>query len=236
MQFSLRQLLLTVTGICVMAGLIVWDPFWGTIVTLAVVSLGLVALGVWKRQKRLVFVGIGVLVVGVLFVVPSFFPSRISWSGTKRLEVYVRVIDTDTFEPVPNAKVEVLDGPPSPLEGKTFSHLKSEFIPATLEPGVGELVTDSQGWCTFPHRFFASGSEDRFGESGYVDTSGTWLRVSAQGRGAILIPLDRQSIRPRDINDETPLCVTVPLRRQYIGEAEGTEPNDLVDPNDDSFP
>lgn len=212
LQFSLKQLLLAVTLYCVAVSIIVWDLFWGMILIAGIVSVTLTVLGLRKRRKSLVACGVGVFVVigGAIL----YCSTVVAWVGSRKLDVYVRVIDTDTFQPVANARIEVLDGPFSPLEGPVYAELISEFTPATMEPGSGALTTDSRGHCKFTHRFFAAGTDGPFRRSGYIDTGRTWLKVTAQGRGSVMLPMDRQSIRPRDINDKNPLFVTVPLRRQ----------------------
>ena len=47
----------------------------------------------------------------------------------------------------------------------------------------------------------------RFG----LPTARVWLRITASNDKSTIVHLDGQSFRPRDINDETPIVVTVPL-------------------------
>jgi len=83
-----------------------------------------------------------------------------------------------------------------------------------MEPGLGELRTDSRGRARFPQRFFAAGQDGLFDHTGYIHTGRNWLVASAPGRGSVLLPLDGQLGHPRDIHDRRPLFVTVPLRKQ----------------------
>jgi hypothetical protein len=124
------------------------------------------------------------------------------------------VIDTDAMEPVPGAEVVIFDGPQSPIEGSISSFKKSTFLPNPDSPGTESHLTDGHGICRFSYKFWAAGSDGLLDHSGYVDTSHVWVRVSAADRTATLVPLDRQSVRPRDINDETPLVVTVVLNKR----------------------
>jgi len=215
-QFSLRQLLITVTAINVAVALIVWQPFWGSFGTLIGLSLLLIVAGFKTRRNVLVLCGLALLIGGgVLFVRNAL--TAVAWQGSMPLDVYVLVIDTDTFQPVPEARIEVLCGPFSPLEGVVSPYLMDTFTPAPMEPDVGPLITDSGGRCKFAHRFFAAGTDSVFGDSAYIRTYDTWLRVSAEGRGAVMLPIDGQSGRCRNFDDTTPVFVTIPLRTQPKG-------------------
>ncbi|MHC4177389.1 MAG: hypothetical protein ACYSWU_07775 [Planctomycetota bacterium] len=213
-QFSLLQLMIAVTLVSAAVGLIVWRPLLGSLSTVAVASLLLTVAGVKTRRKGLVFCGLALLLFGVgLFGYSSLTVA--TWVGWQELDVYVLVIDTDTFQPVPRVQIELLDGPYSPLEGIVSTELMTQFTPARIEPDVGQLITDSRGECKFTHRFRAAGTDGLFRHCGYIDTSNTWLRASSADRGSVMLPIDGQSARPRNIDDKTPVFVTVPLREQH---------------------
>ena len=91
-------------------------------------------------------------------------------------------------------------------------HLAEQLV--ELARGTGDLTTNERGRVTFTHRFSAARRDGLFTSSGYVVTNRTWLRVSASGYRTTFMPLDRQSGRGRDLHDETPICVTVPIGRR----------------------
>jgi hypothetical protein len=145
------------------------------------------------------------LVIVLLIGVGMPFLTIAKWAGGKKLEVQVTVIDTDAMEPVRGAEVTMFAGQESPIEGGIEFRKPAVFLPNPESTETETRVTDSNGFCRFTYRFFAYGSEGPFDHSGAVRTSGTWLRVSAPDRPYTLVPLDRQSVRARDLNDETPL-------------------------------
>lgn len=127
------------------------------------------------------------------------------WVGYHEVDVQVVVLDASELTPIPHAIVEVLEGPRSPLE--TERHSLDEFKISEH----GKLITSQQGRTDFSHRFWAAGSSGMFEKTGYVDTGNVWIRVTAEGYRTTYIPLDRQSIRVRDIKDDSPIFVTVPI-------------------------
>jgi hypothetical protein len=136
-----------------------------------------------------------------------------AWVGSKTLDVAVCVVDTQTPGPVPGASITIFQTQKTPFDGSIRHLPATEFLPDPDSPYTERHVADSQGYCSFPYRFWAAGTSGWFRQSGYVRTSGTWLLVTAPGRPDALVPLDRQSLRPRDINDTTPLFVTVVLNK-----------------------
>jgi hypothetical protein len=117
------------------------------------------------------------------------------------------------MEPVPSAEVTIFAGPRSPIEGRIAAFKPSDFSPDPESSATEAHLTDFNGICRFSYKFTAVGSDGPLVHSGYVDTSGIWLRVSAADRPSTLVPLDRQSVRARDIDDVTPLVVTVVLNK-----------------------
>jgi hypothetical protein len=135
------------------------------------------------------------------------------WVGRKSLQVEVLVIDTEALLPVSGAEITIFEGPSSPIEGRMSGRQHSDFSPDPKSPATETRMSDSDGRCRFTYKFFAAGSEGVLDHTGYVDTSQVWLRISAAGRPSTLVPLDRQSIHPRDISDTSPLVVTVVLNK-----------------------
>lgn len=136
-----------------------------------------------------------------------------AWVGGKTLPVEILVVDTEELSPVVDANVVAFRGPLSLFDGDIRWRKQSDFLPNTDSNETVSGVTDTKGRCHFDYRFFAAGSEGLFRHSGYVDTSKVWLRISAADRPTTLVPLDRQSVRPRDIHDLTPIIVTVVLNK-----------------------
>ena len=221
-HFTIWQLLVVITATCVLLALLVWSLLWGPIIASGLTALVLVALGIGTRRRSLLLGALVSLALGGgLFCYRA--DSVIAWQGSAKLDVYVLVLDTDTFEPVSGATIEVLCGPWFPLEGPASPRLLSQFAPAPMEPGSGELLTDARGRCNFAHCFYAAGQDGLLRRAGYIHTGRYWLKTSAPGRGSVLIPLDGQGY-PRDIDDRRPLFVTVPLRKQGVTETAATEP------------
>lgn len=132
------------------------------------------------------------------------------WDGGKDLTVKVLVVDATSLTPIPNATVELWEGPPTVFEAIS-PRFNTDFRQLEIE-GISEpLLTDSDGRTTFSHRFPASGRKSIFGERGRVYTNGRWLRVTAPGRITTLLSLDQQSPVPRDVDDALPLVVKVPV-------------------------
>jgi hypothetical protein len=221
-HFTIWQLLVAITATCVLLALLVWSVLWGSIIASGLAALVLVILGIGTRRRSLLLGALVPLALGGgLFYYRA--ASVIVWQGSAKLDVYVLVLDTDTFEPVSGATIGVFSGPWFPLEGPASPRLLSQFAPAPMEPGSGELLTDSRGRCNFAHRFYATGGDGLFCRAGYIHTGRYWLKASAPGRGSVLLPLDGQGY-PRDIDDRRPLFVTVPLRKQGVTETAATKP------------
>jgi len=136
--------------------------------------------------------------------------------GRKTMEVVVWVIDTDIPSPVTDAKVTIFRGQTTAIDFNTeYLHLSSpaKFLPDPNSPYTQTNTTNSYGTCSFQYVFTAVTSDSWFSHTGSVRTSGTWVYVTASGRPPVLVPIDRQGIYPRDINDKSPVCVTVVLNR-----------------------
>lgn len=221
-HFTIWQLLVVITATCVLLALLVWSVLWGSIIASGLAALVLVIFGIGTRRRSLLLGALVPLALGGgLFYYRAV--SVIVWQGSAKLDVYVLVLDTDTFEPVSGATIEVFSGPWFPPEGPASPRLLSQFAPAPMDPGSGELLTDARGRCNFAHRFYATGGDGLFCRAGYIHTGRYWLKASAPGRGSVLLPLDGQGY-PRDIDDRRPLFVTVPLRKQVVSQTHATKP------------
>ncbi len=213
-QFTTRQLLVAIGVIGVLLALFACKPrLW---IYVAAIASGIVilALGARRHRRSWLLTGFLLLIVGAGLL--NFNITVARCVGVATLPVHVLVIDTNTFEPVTGATIEVLDGPWSPMEGKVSGTWLQQFTPATMSAGVSPLVTNAGGQCDFTHKFWASWTEGALIEtSGSIRTGKTWLRVSAAGLGSVLMPMDGQSERgSRNYRDRSPLCVTVPLQKQ----------------------
>lgn len=147
------------------------------------------------------------IVAAIAFGLPAL--SKTYWAGHQEMDVVVIVRDASELLRIANANIEVLDGPHSfenqEIRNEEFKSRDDQIF-----------STDDTGRAEFRCLFFAAGTESLFQESGYVDTDGVWLRVSAEGYHTTYIPVDRQSIRPRNINDDTPILVTVPVGKSQL--------------------
>jgi hypothetical protein len=165
-----------------------------------------------KRTKRWI-IGIALSVTGCLVAMPMLMVAK--GIGRKTLELVVYVIDTQTPEPVANANVTVFRGPLTPLENTRFMDWiqPSEFLPDSSSPYTQTSTTDLYGMCSFQYAFTAITSDAWFRHSGNVRVERTWVHVTAPGRPAALVSIDRQGIHPRDIHDESPIFGTVVMNR-----------------------
>jgi hypothetical protein len=152
-----------------------------------------------------------VIILALLAVLAIPFLQVAKWVGSRPLDVYVLVFDSDAMQPVSGAQVTIFDGPRSFYDASVAARKPSEFTPDRERSRV--YKTNSAGRCQFSHRFWAAGSEGLLEDTGYVDTARTWLKVSAPGRPSTLISLDRQSLGNKDLHDTSPLFVTVALNQ-----------------------
>lgn len=211
-QFSLRALLLLVAGVAVVLAVCRWDLVMGISLALLVVGVACVIFAVRTRRYGLIFLGACIALSGLGF---SGFVAGNSatWVGRHELKVYVLVVDSATLEPVAGAEVELLEGPYAPIEGRP-PYVDSAFAATVIEGRTQPLITDESGRTDFLYSFFAAGTENMLEDSSYVDTRRNWLRVMSPGYATTLMPIDRQSTRPQDIRDDSPVFVTVPLGKQ----------------------
>jgi hypothetical protein len=215
LQFSLRTVLAILTGSSVFLGVAAWAAWSAAvIIPLSLGTLGILVtiLALRRRRRGLALLG-GLLMVFAVGVFANNALTVVAWVGRHKLDVHVTVLDASALTPLPNATVEVLYGPESPIEGG-LPDVARDFRRSDLPQGAKGLTTDERGHVTFTQEFFAAGQYSLFRDSGYVSTGRVWLRVTATGYRTTYMPLDRQSGRPRDIHDETPLFVTVPVGRE----------------------
>lgn len=210
-----RYSLATLMAIVAIAGVTLavcrWNMSMGGLLFMTTAGLAGVFLG--KRNRRPLVTLCGVLLLGAAMFVLIRSATVIAWVGRRSLDVRVMVLESEQLVPIENAVVEVLDGPHSPLEGPIQS-VDTDFSHGQHATAPGELTTNERGIAMFSHEFHAAGSDGLFTNSGYISTKNVWVRVTADGYRTTLMPVDGQSIRPRDISDTSPVCVTVPMGRQ----------------------
>jgi hypothetical protein len=158
------------------------------------------------------------LVVAGLAAPPLFMAA--AWVGGKILQVEVLVIDTEEPCAIGNAQVVAFPYRKHPWGGEIAWRKPSDFLPDWDSTENKVIQTDSKGRCSFEYRFWAAGMSGWLRNSGYVDTGRIWLHVSAPGRPTTLVPLDCQTVHPRDIKDNSPLFVTVVLNKNSIPTSE----------------
>jgi hypothetical protein len=149
----------------------------------------------------------------IVFVVAFIrFATVAAWVGRKTLPVEIHVIDIGNQSAITNAQVTIFRGPKTPFEGQSLPPAADfSTVRETAEPVIAK--TDLNGKCSLHYSFFAAGKDGYFRHSGYVDTRGAWLEVSAPHYTTTLMPLDRQGVHPRDIRDDTPMAITVVLSK-----------------------
>jgi hypothetical protein len=168
-----------------------------------------------SNRQRLVrwSVSAGIVLSGfiLLGLATGLFDS-ISWVGRRTLQVRVRVIDGDTASPILNAKSVVFDGPISMPEGP-YSDAES-LTPENSDITSKGALTDDDGLAVIDFEFFTSGMTGPLRRSGTIRMWDRWVRVNADGYSQVTLPLDGQSMNPRDIDDDSPVFVTVILSKQ----------------------
>lgn len=147
------------------------------------------------------------IVIIALAVVPSLLTVS-CWSGAKQLQVRIHLVDADTGKPLAGVPISVFNGSPFFDETRIVPDPRA----ASAEPQ--QLVTDEHGRADCLRRFEAGGRDGLLEHSGHVRLTGVWVEVAPAGYDAVLIPVDGQSLRRRDIDDDSPLCVTILFRRK----------------------
>jgi hypothetical protein len=130
-------------------------------------------------------------------------------------------VDASTLTPISNARVELLNGPHSPLEGEVLVINRHFEVVPLADAAV--LKTDDRGHTKFSHRFFAAGKYGLFGQNAYVETQRVWLRVTGEGCVTTYLAIDQQSPGPRDFHNDTPIWVTVPVAKTTPSQPGQTE-------------
>jgi hypothetical protein len=133
------------------------------------------------------------------------------WVGTRELRVCVQINDAETMMPLSDAVVTAFDGPPTPFGGAPRAP-RPDPKSATTQ----EMTTDRTGRAEFARRFRATGTDGVFTHSGFILLTGTWIRVTPIGYETVLVPVDGQSMRARDIDDKSPVFVTLLLRKAAV--------------------
>jgi hypothetical protein len=209
LQISLRTLLLSVGALAVIFALLAWHLVGGLLICLALAGATLTTLGIRGRRIGLTATGIVLLTVTLVTFLGS--SNVVAWVGSRALQVQVLVIDSKTLEPIPDATLQILEGPQW-LFDRRLPPDSSEFT--TVMSG---LRTDARGICRFTHRFSAAGMAGTFRHSSAIRTAGVWVRASADGFGTAFIPLDGQGSR-RDIDNRSPVLATISLSRQTTSQ------------------
>ncbi len=88
-----------------------------------------------------------------------------------------------------------------------------------------ESQTDSNGRAVMDRRFQAYGTDGYFSSTGRVNTSGVWVQVNAKNYATVTLPLDGQSIRLRDLEDEYPIYLTLLLASDVGASGKDDEPS-----------
>jgi hypothetical protein len=164
-------------------------------------------------RKRFLFIAMLLFVVVVLTAVAWTSVSASHWVGRKELQVVVLVADADTAKPLSGVPITVFAGPWGPVEYSLSDVTKATLNLDSESAEVQRFATGEDGRIEFTRPFFAAGTDIAFRHSGYVRTAGTWIEAAPPGYGVVLLPLDGQSVHPRDINIDTPIYVTILVRK-----------------------
>lgn len=221
-QFTLRDVFLVFVAVSATLAASCWNLMVGVATALALSGALTVFAGVRKRRRGAVLAGL-VLIVLAAGCVALLSTTVLTWVGSHELRVHVLVVDASKLTPISNARVRLLSGPRSPLEGPP-PVIDRAFKVIPLGNGAA-LTTDDRGYAQFAHRFFAAGSDGLFTKEGYVDTAQVWLRVSRPGYATTYLAIDQQSGKPRDIRNDTPIWVTVPVAKVGRGGEQSDEPD-----------
>jgi hypothetical protein len=212
-QFTLRDLLLVFPAVAVTVGVCRWNLTLGVSVGAALLGVLAVYAGIRSHRRSASIAGTLVIVGAVVLIVVQS-ATVTAWSGSHELYVNVSVRDASTLAPIPNAKVELLHGPWSPFEGP-LPDVKRAFEVIPLKNGTA-LTTDAHGHTSFSHRFCAYGIDGVFRKTGFVRTADAWLRVTCSGYVETYLPIDQQSLGPRNIRDDSAVYVTVPVAKDLL--------------------
>lgn len=165
-----------------------------------------------KRTHRRAATQAGVLLIIAGAFVFCFNAASVDlWVGSRKLLVRVYVVEATTLVPIADAKVELLRGPTS-LEGDPRAAFRS-FGAIPFADGVDPL-TNHRGQMEFTHHFYATGRRGLFVNSGHVRPAGVWLRITCPGYVETYLPIDQQSTSGRDIEDDSPITVIVPVAKR----------------------
>ena len=210
-QFTLRDVFLVLGVISVVLSVSCWNLIVGVATGLALLGVVTVFAGIRNHRRGAVVTGLVFIIGAAICVAIQSFTTTTCWVGSHELRVHVSVVDASTLRPISNAKVELLNGPYSPLEGPA-PVVDRAFEVISLVNGVA-LTTDDRGHAQFSHRFFAAGSDGLFTKTGYVVTGRVWLRVTCPGHVKTYLAIDQQSANPRDITNDAPIWITVPVAK-----------------------
>lgn len=211
-RFSLRTMLSSVAVIAVLLAVVRWNTVVGMSLAVFVAGTVCVVIGVRTSRRGIVSLGI-LLMIGAGGFAWLRSVTVVAWVGNRYLEVHVLVVDGSSLAPVSGARVQLLSGPGSPIEG-SVPNVENDFTMIELAGDKKGVITNEQGSAKFRQHFRAGGTDGLFRKSGYVDTRRTWLRVTAPNYQTTLMPMDGQSAYLRDVNDETPLFITVPVGKK----------------------
>ena len=212
-RFSLRTLLLLIPVIAAPLAVCRWNMLVDVSLAVFVAGVIFTVFGVRARLHGATLAGV-LLAIGSIVYVGWSSLTVVAWQGSIKLDVYVVVVDASSLTPVPDATVEVLLGPNSPIEYPPTPNVMNDFEVIELIDGTTSLKTDQNGRTTFSNRFRASGTKGLFSDIGSVRTDDLWLRVSAPGYTTTYMPIDQQSYHSRDLHDKRPIHVSVPIGKR----------------------
>ncbi len=128
------------------------------------------------------------------------------WLGRKAQLLTFIVTDADSRIPLANAEVVV------------FRQYDLEIPGWTPEPEMSDaetlhVITDADGMARLSYEFRATGTSCLYFETGVVSFGDRFIHVAAEGHETAVFRLASRIGESRDVHDERPITITVPMKR-----------------------
>lgn len=180
-QFTLRHIACVFLFVGAFLALFLWDRQLGIAMFTAAFGLLVIVACIYKRNGACAILGVFLILIGAS--IPAI-PVVVA-DGWSTLPCTIRVIETTSGTPVPDAKVRIRD---IELYGRP------EGVPVNPVP-VGERgvdgVTDRNGMVTIDFEFHNSSHTSVFVDEAHVFVSPfLWIQVEASGYETALVRLD----------------------------------------------
>ncbi len=195
-QFNLQAMFALTAACALLAGMWSWRDVMGVLQYFQGVSVCLISVGVVRRRKRLIVLGVVALAglqLGVRFSARRTGAS--AGSGWCTIPIAARIVDARTGQPIPNATVRVLHGSATPSGVRTGTD--------------GRATVDTELTFIFGryHSIFGTG------ETRWVGFSGVAIEADAERYGQARVSLSEHFPERWDLTGDPLPPVTVELER-----------------------